>query len=271
MTAHFEKGKLHGLDLFSGIGGIGIALELWVRTVAYCERDRYAQGVLLSRMRSGEIDRAPIWDDVTTLRGDMLPRIDIVFGGFPCQDLSVAGRGKAWQESEAVFSLKSSDSSENAIPDLFSSKTSLPFEPVEGKEWLKNWPRSGMTVDGRLFQPPQLAPPTKGKDGSYLPTPTASEGGYNKSPGANSKLRPTLTTMARHNLWPTPCARDWKDNGKSPAELERNSTTLATIAGGQLNPQWVEWLMGYKTGWTELSASAIAWFRCKHGKRSKNF
>lgn len=85
--------KMYGLDLFSGIGGIGIALEPWVRTVAYCERDRYAQGVLLSRMRSGDIDRAPIWDDITTLRGEMLPRIDIIFGGFPCQDLSVAGRG----------------------------------------------------------------------------------------------------------------------------------------------------------------------------------
>jgi DNA (cytosine-5)-methyltransferase 1 len=85
---------MNGLDLFSGIGGIGIALEPWVRTVAYCERDRYAQGVLLSRMRSGDIDRAPIWDDVTTLRAEMLPRIDIIFGGFPCQDLSVAGAGK---------------------------------------------------------------------------------------------------------------------------------------------------------------------------------
>jgi DNA (cytosine-5)-methyltransferase 1 len=85
---------MNGLDLFSGIGGIGIALEPWVRTVAYCERDRYAQGVLLSRMQSGEIDRAPIWDDVTTIRADMLPRIDIISGGFPCQDISVAGHGK---------------------------------------------------------------------------------------------------------------------------------------------------------------------------------
>ncbi|MBU6375664.1 MAG: DNA cytosine methyltransferase, partial [Bdellovibrionales bacterium] len=85
---------MNGLDLFSGIGGIGIALEPWVRTVAYCEREPYAQGVLLSRMQSGDIDRAPIWDDVTTLRAEMLPRIDIIFGGFPCQDISVAGLGK---------------------------------------------------------------------------------------------------------------------------------------------------------------------------------
>ena len=85
---------MNGLDLFSGIGGIGLALEPWVRTVAYCERDRYAQGVLLSRMRSGDIDIAPIWDDVTTLRGEMLPRISIISAGFPCQDISVAGLGK---------------------------------------------------------------------------------------------------------------------------------------------------------------------------------
>lgn len=84
---------MNGLDLFSGIGGISLALAPWVRTVAYCERDRYAQSVLLSRMRDGHLDRAPIWDDVTTLRGAMLPPIDILFGGFPCTDISVAGRG----------------------------------------------------------------------------------------------------------------------------------------------------------------------------------
>lgn len=95
---------MNGLDLFSGIGGVSIALKPWVRTVAYCERDRYAQGVLLSRMLSNEIDRAPIWDDVTLLRGPMLPKIDIIFGGFPCQDISVAGHGKGLEgERSGLF------------------------------------------------------------------------------------------------------------------------------------------------------------------------
>ena len=84
---------IHGLDLFSGIGGLSLALKEYVRTVAYCEINRYAQAVLLSRMQENKIDRAPIWDDIKSLRGDMLPRIDIIFGGFPCQDISVAGRG----------------------------------------------------------------------------------------------------------------------------------------------------------------------------------
>lgn len=95
---------MNGLDLFSGIGGISIALSPWVRTVAYCESDRYAQGVLLSRMRSGDIDRAPIWDDVRTLRAKHLPRIDIITGGFPCQDISVAGAGKGLEgERSGLF------------------------------------------------------------------------------------------------------------------------------------------------------------------------
>jgi len=85
---------VNGLDLFSGIGGITIALNEWVRPIAYCENDRYAQAVLLSQMQERNIPAAPIWDDVSTLSGSMLPKVDIIYGGFPCQDISVAGKGK---------------------------------------------------------------------------------------------------------------------------------------------------------------------------------
>lgn len=84
---------LNGLDLFSGIGGLSLALAPWVKPVAYCEIDEYCRGVLLSRMAAGDINLAPIWDDVTTLRDFGFP-IDIIYGGFPCQDISVAGNGK---------------------------------------------------------------------------------------------------------------------------------------------------------------------------------
>lgn len=88
---------LNGLDLFSGIGGISLALRPWVKPIAYCENDRYAQCVLLSRMASGELPEAPIWDDVRTLTmgvlGNAGASVDIISGGFPCQDISVAGAG----------------------------------------------------------------------------------------------------------------------------------------------------------------------------------
>lgn len=85
---------MYGLDLFSGIGGLTKALEGYVMPVAYCENERYAQAVLLSRMARRELPTAPIWDDVRSLTGPMLPvQPDIIYGGFPCQDISVAGRG----------------------------------------------------------------------------------------------------------------------------------------------------------------------------------
>ena len=86
---------MNGLDLFSGIGGISLALKDWVRPIAYCEIDTYCQGVLLSRMADGLLDKAPIWDDVSTLRAEPFRACtDIIYGGFPCQDISVAGHGK---------------------------------------------------------------------------------------------------------------------------------------------------------------------------------
>lgn len=86
---------LSGLDLFSGIGGLTVALAPWVHPVAYCENDRYACAVLLSGMRRGALPLAPIWDDVRTLLGGLVPvPIDIISAGFPCQDISYAGTGK---------------------------------------------------------------------------------------------------------------------------------------------------------------------------------
>lgn len=84
---------MSGLDLFSGIGGLTIALAPWVQPVAYCENDRHAQAVLFSRMAAGDLPVQPIWDDVRSLVGGMLPGVDIIYGGFPCQDISVAGTG----------------------------------------------------------------------------------------------------------------------------------------------------------------------------------
>lgn len=93
---------LNGLDLFSGIGGMSLALGNYVRPIAYCEIDPYCQGVLLSRMVFGELPDAPIWDDVRTLsfisRDDS---VDILYGGFPCQGISIAGHGKGLEDERS--------------------------------------------------------------------------------------------------------------------------------------------------------------------------
>lgn len=86
---------MNGLDLFSGIGGISLGLRDYVRPVAYCEIDPYCQGVLLSRMAQHAIKQAPIWDDIRTISGsELVGHVEIIYGGFPCQDISIAGNKK---------------------------------------------------------------------------------------------------------------------------------------------------------------------------------
>jgi DNA (cytosine-5)-methyltransferase 1 len=85
------------LSLFSGIGGLdlGIALALGrARTVCYVEREAFAASALVARMADEALDSAPVWDDVCTF--DARPWrgvVDCVAGGFPCQDVSLAGTG----------------------------------------------------------------------------------------------------------------------------------------------------------------------------------
>ena len=87
----------------------------------------------------------------------------------------------------------------------------------------------------------------------YWPTPQAWDSARGPAkqydPKSKKQVERTLVTFAKH--FPTPAARDWKDNA-SPSEYNRNTPTLATHAGGQLNPMWVEWLQGYRIGHTEL-------------------
>lgn len=81
---------LRVLDLFAGAGGFTIAGELagGYETVAFCEIDKYAQKVLRKNWPN-----VPIFDDVTKLKGSDIGPIDVITGGFPCQDLSGAGKG----------------------------------------------------------------------------------------------------------------------------------------------------------------------------------
>lgn len=96
---------LNGLSLFSGIGGLELGLSEWIKPVIYCEIEKYSQAVLVQRMESGDLPKAPIWDDVTTLAGELFKgSIDIIYGGFPCQDISVAGRRKGLEgERSGLF------------------------------------------------------------------------------------------------------------------------------------------------------------------------
>ncbi len=99
---------LNGLDVFSGIGGISYALREWIKPLAYCEIDPYCQKVLLSRMSVNDIQRAPIWDNICSFPGSQfMGHVDIIYGGFPCQDVSIGGtkKGLAGVRSSLIFDM----------------------------------------------------------------------------------------------------------------------------------------------------------------------
>lgn len=83
------------LALFAGAGGgiLGGQLLGW-RTVCAVEFDAYAASVLVARQNDKTLEPFPIWDDVRTFDGRPWRGIvDVISGGFPCQDISAAGKG----------------------------------------------------------------------------------------------------------------------------------------------------------------------------------
>lgn len=86
---------MNELALFSGTGGGILASYLlgW-RTVCAVERDVYAAQVLAQRQNDGILEAFPIWSDITSFDGKPWKGIvDVISGGFPCQDISSAGKG----------------------------------------------------------------------------------------------------------------------------------------------------------------------------------
>jgi DNA (cytosine-5)-methyltransferase 1 len=81
--------------LFAGAGG-GILADVLLghNPVGACEIEPYPRNVLLARQRDRILPNFPIWDDVATLDGNpWRGSVDVLCGGFPCQDISAAGKG----------------------------------------------------------------------------------------------------------------------------------------------------------------------------------
>ena len=125
--------KLTGVSLFSGVGGFDLAMARNnIDVVATCEIDKKAQGILKKHF-----PHARLFNDVTEVTGEQLiesgfdPRNGVITGGFPCQDLSVAGRraglsgsrsGLFWEIARIIDETKTEFFILENVPGLLSSQ-----------------------------------------------------------------------------------------------------------------------------------------------------
>lgn len=93
------------------------------------------------------------------------------------------------------------------------------------------------------------------KNKQFWPTPQSRDGAHNESGFSNQRSLPKEV-----KIFPTPTVNDSKNNAP-PSQAKRNTPPLNSVIGGALNPTWVEWLMGWPLGWTDLKPLATDRFR----------
>lgn len=156
--------------------------------------------------------------------------------------------GRSWRTSQGSF-----------LPDTL-ERSSVTFPP------------SGSMRDGKLYPRSKSERRICAEDFGLLPTPAAS--GFSSNLGGGQgrvgKLRPGLLMMARHNLWPTASVKgNYNKIGASKTSGDGLATAVARCGEcGPLNPEFVEWLMGWPigaTGLEPLETDRFLEFLQKHG------
>jgi DNA (cytosine-5)-methyltransferase 1 len=201
--------------------------------------------------------------------------------GFHAKTSASQEKAQVWRENALAYGENTPDLLANYDPDTSSWKTSQHCL-VEGLEtFSETWPRSGMMRSGTAYRLPPLVRLTDATEyGLLLPTPRK-EGHDAMGKDASKSL------LVSAKAWPTPRANDGQKrgaiandprNGLPAAAMYWPTPTRVTDSGGAamckwdgagsraklsqmvtpeelngaLNPTWVEWLMGYPQGWTEV-------------------
>lgn len=137
----------------------------------------------------------------------------------------------------------------------------------------ETWPRWGMMQNGECSELSTLAPRTddiESGSSELWPTPLSGEGsgggnaayalaamkGERRKSGAVRSLKLRDAVL----VFPAPTYRDWK-SGTGAQERPGHALPLSSAIGGQLNPPWVEWLIGWPIGWTDLRPLGMDKFR----------
>lgn len=126
-----------------------------------------------------------------------------------------------------------------------------------GAEYSGTCMRWGMMCDGELLALTMPEHLTSEKESGFWPTPTVYQG---PSEGSVRLLRAKIDAgeITRSEAWAMIGSDPFKKQGIIPARLSKDK---AQRSGGQLNPEWIEWLMGWPIGWTDLEPLEMGKFR----------
>ena len=205
--------------------------------------------------------------------------LTLYLGDFHAQIFPLPEKGLESREKKVASGQKWQGLLAKYDPDLHLLKTVQCSLFEDSTQYSVTLPKWGLMQNGDVFQQPKSEQITKGIESGLLqetkwPTPTASTGGASKNPenprgkhGGN----PLATAV---QMWPTPDAnmgaRGTQENwtkirpSGQPAQYTLNQAVRDSLdvavqhtnnqqkTGGQLNPTWVEWLMGWPLGWTDL-------------------
>lgn len=164
------------------------------------------------------------------------------------RELVLLDMEKAWRTSEADYFSRSCAWPKKSSPDSYSLKTSQQLQEEEDIKLSKHLPPSGIHVDGSLRVVKRLDRPRIVKDGFVWPTPTASQ--------ASKPIRE-----------PSPSR---KANEHGYDLQDKIGEIHPWLIGKKINPQFLEWMMMYPLGWTELEPWAMQFVSSKRVKHLKN-
>ena len=250
MNVMVDQQSLNELALFAGAGGgiLGGHLLGW-KTVCAVEWEQYPASVLCARQNDGLLPPFPIWDDVCSFDGKPWRGIvDVVSGGFPCQDISAAGRGAGIDGERS---------------GMWGQMARIIHEVQPRFVFVENSPMLTSRGLGRVLG--DLA--QMGFDAKWGVLGAADVGANHQ------RDRIWIVAYAPPpDNWPTPVKSDYA--ARRPSKGWQGSdlpSVVWTKSGGlenpnkppaKLNARWVEWLMGWPPGWTKLNPLAMVKSPC---------
>ena len=225
---------------------------------AYCAPDKMTDFSRLSRF-------GMTYKPLTANLGEEL--LTLYLEDFHARTSQQQEKAQELMENEAECGQKWFASFVKYDPDSSSWKTHQCSLLGDLEEFSETWPQWGLMRNGECWEQRMLEQSIRGTESGLWPTPVHSEARQGLQIRREGK-KGTQTSLSTAVLtWPTPRTKGMCGGSGSWDLLNKNTTVeearlMGAGNGGQLNPPWVEWLMGWPIGWTDLKPLEMDKFHC---------